>query len=269
LWFTLFDADRDEPYAVKQTFAAPAAPPDAWIGIGGSAFAPSHAEGHAHGLGRSAAWRLDLRDGAAPLRHLPREWMYRAPIPRTKLESPHPAATFDGQLDVDGERIDVSGWRGMAGHNWGAEHAARWIWLHGIAFAEDEAAWLDLSLGRIRIGPMLTPWIANGAIEVGDERVRLGGPRPARVEASPAGCRILLRGARVEALARPGHSVAWRYADPKGGEHHSLNCSIAELRVRLERPAPGALELTTAHCGAYELGTTDTSHAIPLQPFED
>ena len=269
VWFTLFDAARPEPYAVKQTFAAPASPPDAWIGIGGSAFGPAHAEGHAHGLGRDASWQLDLRDGAAPLRHYPRSWMYRAPLPRTKLESPLPSATFDGRLEAAGERIDVAGWRGMAGHNWGAEHAASWIWLHGVAFSGDEAAWLDLSIGRVRIGPVLTPWVANGAVETGGERYRLGGPRSARVEASPAGCRVVLKGARVEALARPGHSVAWPYADPGGGEHHSLNCSIAELSVRLERPGRAPVELSTAHGGAYELGTTDTSHGIPLQPFAD
>jgi len=269
VWFTYFDADRDEPYAVKQTFAAPAAPPDAWIGIGGSEFGPRHAEGHAHGLGRAASWHLDLRDGAGPLRHYPRSWMYRAPLPRTKLESPLPSATFDGRLEAGGERVDVTRWRGMAGHNWGAEHAATWIWLHGVAFDGDETAWLDLSLGRVRIGPLLTPWIANGAIEAGGERIRLGGPRRASVEATPAGCRIELGGTRVEALARPGHSVAWPYADPGGGEHHTINCSIAELRVRTARADGTPVELATAHGGAYELGTTDAGHGIPLQPFSD
>ena len=74
--------------------------------------------------GRSAAWELAMRGDAEPLRHLPREWMYRAPLPRTKLESPLPSATFDGTLEV-GERgrVEIAGWRGMAGHNWGAEHA--------------------------------------------------------------------------------------------------------------------------------------------------
>ena len=269
VWFTLFDADADGPYAVKQTFAAPAVPDDAWIGIGGSAFAPGHAEGHAHGRDRSASWQLDLREPAAPLRHLPREWMYRTPLPRTKLESPAPALTLDGRLEAGGRRIDVTGWRGMAGHNWGAQHAARWIWLHGVAFSGAETAWLDLALGRIRVGPVLTPWIANGAVETGGERIRLGGPRSAHVEATPASCRVVLKDARVEALARPGHSVAWPYADPDGGEHHSINCSIAELRARVERPGREPLELTTAHGGAYELGTTETGHGIPLEPFPD
>ena len=66
--------------------------------------------------------------------------MYRARLPRTKLLSPAPAARFSGSLTVDGRSIDVDGWRGMAGHNWGAQHAERWIWLHGLT---EDGDWLD------------------------------------------------------------------------------------------------------------------------------
>jgi hypothetical protein len=45
--------------------------------------------------------------------------------------SPAPAARFDGRLTVDSREIAVEGWRGMVGHNWGSQHAERWIWLHG------------------------------------------------------------------------------------------------------------------------------------------
>jgi hypothetical protein len=270
LWFTYFDAAADAPYAVKQTFAAPALTPGGWIAIGDSTFGPTGARGRAVGLDRLAAWQLQMTGGAEPLRHLPREWMYRAPLPRTKLETLRPDAVFSGHLDVAGERVEVTGWPGMAGHNWGAEHAAAWIWLHGIAFDETPGAWLDLSVGRVRVGRVLTPWIANGAVEVDGERIRLGGPRRAKVDATPHGCRVAVPNAVVEARPQPGQTVAWPYADPGGGEHHSLNCSIAELRVRLDRPGRPALELATHHGAAYELGTAaDGRHGIPVQPFAD
>jgi hypothetical protein len=176
---------------------------------------------------------------------------------------------FSGRLEIAGERVEVTGWPGMAGHNWGSEHAAAWIWLHGIAFDEAPGVWLDLSVGRVRVGRVLSPWLGNGALTVDGEQVRLGGPRRARVEATPAGCRVAVPGAVIEARSWPGQTVVWPYADPGGGEHHSLNCSIAELRVRLERPGRPPLELATAHGGVYELGTTDTSHGIPVQPFGD
>jgi len=270
LWCTYFDAEAGEPYAVKQTLAAPAEAPGGWIAIGESTFGPSGARGRAMALDRSAEWALEIRGAAEPLRHLPYAWMYRARLPRTKLESPLPDAVFTGSLELgDRDRVEVAGWPGMAGHNWGAEHAATWIWLHGTGFAGVPGAWLDLSLGRVRAGPVLTPWIANGALTVEGERFRLGGPRRARVRATPAGCRIELPGAVVEALPPPGQTVAWPYADPGGAEHHSLNCSIAELHVRLERPGRPPLELATAHGGVYELGTTPSGHGIPVQPFRD
>jgi hypothetical protein len=121
----------------------------------------------------------------------------------------------------------------------------------------------------VRIGPVLTPWVANGALAIDGERIRLGGPRRVRVEATPAGCRVALPGAIIEARSRPGQTVAWRYADPGGGEHHSLNCSIAELRVGVERRGHPPLALASAHGGTYELGTGDTGHGVPLQPFAD
>ena len=265
LWCTYSDARAGTPYAVKQTLPAPAVEPGGWIRIGESTFGPGAARGRAEGRGRSAAWTLDLRGDAAPLRHLPRAWMYRAPVPRTKLESPLPGATFDGTLELGGRGpVTVAGWRGMAGHNWGAEHAATWIWLHGVAFEGEPGAWLDLSVGRVRLGPVLTPWIANGAVHVRGERTRLGGTRPARVTATPEGCRIEVAGAFIEARSPAGQTVAWPYADPGGGEHHSLNCSIAEVSVRI-----AGRELRSAHGGVYELGVPPGAHGVELQPFPD
>jgi hypothetical protein len=263
VWCTYSDAAAGAPYAVKETIPGPEAAD--WIRIGESTFGPAGARGHASAHGRSARWELAMRGDAQPLRHLPRELMYRAPLPRTKLESPLPSATFDGTITVgDRPPVAVEGWRGMAGHNWGAEHAATWIWLHGIAFEGEPGAWLDLSVGRVRIGPLLTPWIANGAIQAGGERRRLGGPRPARVTATPEGCRVEVPGAVIEARAPAGQTVAWPYADPGGGEHHSLNCSIAEVTVRA-----GGRELHTAHGGVYEHGIAPGAHGVELQPFPD
>jgi hypothetical protein len=265
VWCTYSDAEAGAPYAVKETLPDPVAYAAGWIAIGDSRFGPSGARGHARAQGRSATWELAMRGDAQPLRHLPREWMYRAPLPRTKLESPLPSAAFDGTLTVgDREPVPVEGWAGMAGHNWGAQHAATWIWLHGVAFADAPGAWLDLSVGRVRVGPVLTPWIANGALQAGGKRTRLGGPRPARVHATPQGCRVELPGVVIEARSPAGQTVAWPYADPGGGEHHSLNCSIASVTVSLRDR-----QLHTAHGGVYEHGVAPGAHGVELQPFPD
>jgi hypothetical protein len=48
-----------------------------------------------------------------------------------------------------------------------------------------------------------------------------------------------------------------------------LNCSIAQVRLRVERPGRPAVELATAFGGAYELGQRETDHGVPVQPFPD
>ena len=71
-------------------------------------------------------------------------------------------------------------------------------------------------------------------------------------------------GAVVEARSPAGQTVAWPYADPGGGEHHSLNCSIAQVTVR-----HAGRELRTGHGGVYELGIPPGAHGVELQPFPD
>jgi hypothetical protein len=178
---------------------------------------------------------------------------------------------------VDGrQRIEVAGWRGMTGHNWGTEHAARWVWLHGTAFADEPGAWLDVALGRVRIGRTLTPWVANGALAVDGRRHRIRGLlRPSRVDARPGTLEAQLAGpgvrARVTLRAPEPQTVAFTYADPGRDEvHEVLNCSLAELHLRVERSGRPPVELATAHGGVYELGLPpDAGHGVPLEPFPD
>jgi hypothetical protein len=272
LWCTVFDATAGRPYAVKQSFADDEA-------AAGREPIGARARGSAGAGGRTAAWDLEIAGRARSLRHLGRGVLYRAPLPRTKLESPRPDAVFGGVLDLEGaggRRIEVAGWRGMTGHNWGSEHAATWVWLHGTAFADEPDAWLDVALGRVRIGGTLTPWVANGAVSLSGRRHRIGGlRRPPRVDAHPGALDADLHGPgvrlRVTVRAPAAQTVAFVYADPSGhDEHEVLNCSLAELHVRVERAGRPPVELATAHGGAYELGLpAGTPHDVPLEPFPD
>jgi hypothetical protein len=282
LWCTVWDAEAGPPYAVKQSLPGP--PP---AGPGRSREGSSGAEqgfrgardrfaGAAEALGRAASWDLSAAGTEPALRHLPRAWMYRAPLPRTKLESPRPDAVFTGWIEAGGRRTEVAGWRGMTGHNWGSEHAERWVWLHAVGFAEAPGAWLDVALGRVRIGRAVTPWVANGALALDGRRYALGGlgrVRSTRVDARPGSLRAVIGGAgvvaRVEVAAPAGQTVAFAYSDPGGGEHHALNCSIAEVRLRVERAGRPALELASAFGGAYELGLRETDHGVAVEPFPD
>ena len=133
LWFTLFEPSG--PRAAKLTVPGPESGGADWLRVGEARIGSDGATGSIPSRGSTAAdaaWELALEGAEEPLFHLPASWLYRAPLPRTKLLSPAPAARFSGRIEVDGRSIEVDGWRGMAGHNWGAQHAERWIWLHGL-----------------------------------------------------------------------------------------------------------------------------------------
>jgi hypothetical protein len=265
LWFTLFEAAG--PRASKVTLPAPAAAGGGrWLRIGEASMGEGVAVGEAETGG---AWDLRFEAAEPPLFHLPRAWMYRTPLPRTKLLSPAPAARFDGRLSVDGREIAVDGWRGMVGHNWGAQHAERWIWLHALASG---GAWLDAAIGKVRIGPLVTPWIGNGAISIDGRRYALGGPG-VEVRETPNRCEFLIRGrgvaVRGTVSAPSDRFVGWTYADPDGSEHHTVNCSIADMHATVERKGRPPLELVVQDGAAYELGMRERDHGIVIQPYPD
>jgi hypothetical protein len=275
IWCTVFDASAGAPFMAKATSKHLERPREGWIEVGEQArFGPDGAAGRCGG----ASWSLRFTRLEGPLRHLRPELLYCAPLPRTKLTSPAPLASFDGTVELPGRApIELSGWQGMVGHNWGAEHAERWIWLHGCLFEEDRTAWLDVALGRIELAGRMTPWVANGALGLAGERHRIGGllgHRPT-VEESPSGATVVLTGAgglalTVRAAVPPGTAAGWRYADPDGGEHDVVNCSIASLQMQVADGRTSASGvLSSRHGGVYELGMREHDHGVALAPFSD
>jgi hypothetical protein len=272
LWFTLFGP---EPAAAKVTPGPEALSRGGgqFIRVGDSVFADGRVTGSALG----ASWDLTFEHPEPELRHLPRDWMYRAPVPRTKLVSPFPAARFSGQVQFGDRTVQLDGWPGMVGHNWGAQHAERWIWLHGSSFEGQGAdTWLDVAVGRIKVGPWTTPWIANGVLSIAGERQRIGGierARATRIDERPDHASFTLPGAGVTLAGDVGapreRFVGWTYADPDGSEHNTVNCSIAEMKLNVRRDAGPPLELSTAHGAAYELGMREHDHGMQIQAYPD
>jgi hypothetical protein len=164
----------------------------------------------------------------------------------------------------------------MVGHNWGAQHAERWTWLHGASFEGGEDAWFDAGLGRIKVGPWTTPWIGNGMLYLDGERHRLGGierTRSTEVRDRPTECEFVLPGKELSVRGRvfsePKNFVAWVYADPDGPQHNTLNCSISDMELTVERDGARVRTLSLSGGAAYEIGMRETDHGIPVQPFPD
>ena len=175
------------------------------------------------------------------------------------------------------EVVHLENWPGMVGHNWGAEHAERWIWIHGAGFDDRQPSdYVDIAAGRIKIGRWTTPWIANGAIALDGEVMRLGGlgrTYGTTFDEQPGGCEFVVPGGHVTLRGAVGapldRFVGWVYADPGGGEHHAINCSVADMRFRVERPGEPHVHLQVEGGAAFELGMRETDHGATVQPFPD
>jgi hypothetical protein len=279
LWFTLFDAAASGPRATKRQFGADEvdALNHSYIRVADATLGEGRATGSVSTEALEAKWDLSFSDQHEPFHHLPREFLYRAPLPKTKFLSPYPDAIFNGRLEVAGERIEVDGWRGMIGHNWGAEHAERWVWVQGAAFeGRSPEDYFDMAVGRIKVAGLTTPWVGNAMLMLDGTPHRLGGFErvpSTEVEEEPTSCRFELRGRGVKLTGRvagePKDFVAWIYADPVGPEHNTLNCSISDLALDVELDGRPAERLTVNGAAAYEFGTRDTDHGIPVQPYPD
>jgi hypothetical protein len=279
LWFVLFDAEAAGPRATKRQFGADelATAPDTYIRVADATLADGRATGHVETAALEAKWDLSFSDEHQPFHHLPRDFLYRTPLPKTKFLSPYPDAVFNGLLELDGERIEVEGWRGMIGHNWGAEHAERWVWVQGSGFeGRSPEDYFDMAVGRIKVGGATTPWVGNGMLMLGGEAHRLGGfghIPSTEVSEQPTSASFELKGkgARVSGTVRaPAKDfVAWVYADPVGPEHNTLNCSISDLELNVELGGRPAETLRVSGAAAYEFGTRDKDHGVPVQPYPD
>jgi hypothetical protein len=278
IWFTLFDRSADGPRAAKVTVPASgvSAPAGSWIRVADAEIGPEEAEGSLDTEALGAAWSLTFDGNREPCKYLPADWLYEAPLPRTKFVAPLPDARFEGRLEIDDESIELAGWPGMIGHNWGSEHAERWIWIEGTGFADAPGTYFDAGAARVKLGSKVSPWVPSGCLVLEGVPHRLGGLgaiASSRIEESPAVCSFLLHGndiavhGRIEAPEKD--FVGWVYADPKGPEHNTVNCSVADLELTVERPGLPPRQLSLPGGGAYELGMRETDHGIPIQPFPD
>jgi hypothetical protein len=279
LWFVLFDSQAAGPRATKRQFGPDELgfAPDSYIRVADATLTDGRAIGRVATDVLEAKWDLSFSDTHEPFHHLPRDFLYRANLPKTKFLSPYPDATFNGHLEVGGERIAIEGWRGMVGHNWGAEHAERWVWIQGSGFeGRSREDYFDMAVGRIKVAGRTTPWVGNGMLFLDGKPHRLGGfghVPSTEVSEEPTAARFELKGKGVKVsgnVRAPAKDfVAWIYADPVGPEHNTLNCSISDLHLHVEFDGRSAETLRVPEAAAYELGTRDTNHGIPVQPYPD
>jgi hypothetical protein len=271
LWVTWFS-----PTGVRATKLndLPASPSGHGLSCGPASQGPAGTRGSVESDQLSAQWDLAFAPRTAGLEHLHSAFLYRAPLPRTKATSPVPDLDVEGTLVLDGTPVDLTGWTGMLGHNWGTEHAARWIWLRASGFGENGTGFLDAVLGRVRVGPALAPWTAFGALELDGTRHQLGGllARGTSVALSDNGATIGLAGSglsvRIRAEVSPPATVGWEYSDPAGHRHEVVNSSVADISLTIDR-GPSREAFHPSRRGVLEVGGDRRAFDVPLQPFAD
>lgn len=278
IWFVLFDREADGPRATKVTVPAAelSVPPGSWVKVDGAEIGPGRAVGAVDTDAVEASWELTFSGDAEPCKYLPSDRLYETRLPKTKFVAPFPNARFEGKLEIDGETIEIGDWPGMIGHNWGSEHAERWVWLEGTGFGGSPDTYFDAGAARIKLGPWTTPWVPSGMLMLDGKAHRLGGfghIRAAEIAESAGECSFALPGkdimVRGKVSAPKKDFVGWIYADPKGPEHNTINCSVADLELTVERPALPPLQLSLPGGAAYELGMREKDHGIPVQPYPD
>jgi hypothetical protein len=262
-WLTFFDASAGPPRALRVTASEPLGDPGAaWVRSSLGEIGPSGSRGAlSDAAAPSTSWDLHWEPRAGEVPYLPARWLYDRPVPRSNAAALVPAAAASGTLVLDaGEVLRIDGWEAMVGHNWGSEHAHQWCWMHAGHLGEDGRGWLDLALVRIRIGPLLTPWIASGAIDLDGRRYA---PAPLhRVTCERAGEQTTARvslssgaAVTVQLSAPPHDTVTWDYASPRGPGRAVENCSVADARIVLQS-ASGTRSHVVTGIAAVEHGLT-------------
>jgi hypothetical protein len=256
LWCTYFGGNAS-PVARRTADARPLPEPEAggWARIDGAEIGPAGASGEL----ADCRWSVSWSAAAEPLPYLPATLLYDQRVPRSNGAALVPDATFDGTLTVAGATVAMTGWRGMVGHNWGSDHADRWVWLHTSGLgSRDPAGWLDLILARVRVGRWLTPWLPAGALQIDGRRhpirataarglhLRIDGPR-LELEIP----RLEGGGLRVEADSPAERTATWDYPTPSGAVRDVRNCSVASARLVLGTSGACAIDGTLA----VEIGT--------------
>jgi len=275
LWAIVFDGEARQCVAVKREvpigdcrFAGDVSPE---VRVADATLGGAEAHGAATSAGHTIGWTLAMRGEPRALLLLPPA-MYEARLPRAKSLVPVPLALFDGQLTVDGRRLEVAGWVGSQNHNWGSRHTDHYAWGQVAGFDGQPDTFLEVATARLRLGPLWTPPMTPLVLRHAGREHRLNATRltlRARTQLSyftwsfaTGDDEVTIEGT-IEA---PRWAVVGlRYRNPPGGEKHCLNTKLARCRLVIADRRTGTTEtLHSAHRAAFEILTDDRDHGVTI-----
>ncbi|HEY2772822.1 MAG TPA: hypothetical protein VGK20_02090 [Candidatus Binatia bacterium] len=273
LWAIFFDKERARTTAVKEVVPLAAcsfSTEGLDVRIAGATLDTRRADGSAASHGHQVRWSLDHGDAMAPLLLLPRE-AYERGLPRAKALVGSPNARLDGSLVVDGEVIDVDGWRGSQNHNWGSRHTDSYAWGQVAGFDDAPDVFLECATAQVRVGPVWTPRLSFVVVRAGGleiARRRFVTALRARGEWSFFEWKLRSSGPSGSidvAIRAPREAFAGlAYANPPGGTKTCLNTKLAACTLSVEQPGQPRRTWVTANRAAFEILTDRTDHGVAI-----
>jgi hypothetical protein len=221
--------------------------------------------------GRSAAWELRIDPGDEPPVKLLTERGYRAPFPTAKTLVRHPLATFDGQLELDGARLDIRQWTGSVNHNWGRRHTPAYAFGQVCGFDEVPDSSLEIVTAHAAVGPVSLAAatlfvLRHGGGEFGVRSVLAA--RRTHGEYRPFtwsfGGRAGAATIDGEITAEPADVIGLTYYDTTGKTKYCYNSALATCRIRLRDSAFGDVELIASRRAMLEILLPEPHPTVPL-----
>jgi hypothetical protein len=269
-WFIFFDGEKGTTFAHRQTepFASAAfldaGDPDLDVRAAGLALSLG---GRGSASGRFDApqgpatvdlsWQVDPSPIARPLSIFPWRILRTGPVPKTKLLTPFPALRFSGRVTLPSGAVDLSGWTGMQGHNWGKEHPFEYAWGQCVFPADD--AMVEGFTGRIQLAGRTTPAISALVVRQGARTYAFDTILDVwrqQADVSLDTWALTLRSGDGEATLHMDASgrpmVCLGYGNPDGRLSYCFNSKLAKVTLTV-RPVDGAsFTCVSEHGGALE-----------------
>ena len=274
VWAVWSDGTTRQTHAFKEEFPLDdcAFGRDAMhVQAGDNRLVPGHLTGTLRHQGRQLDWDLHYDDGQPPLLFLP-EAFYQRGLPKAKSLVSRPHIRLNGSLNLDGERIDVTGWAGSENHNWGSQHTDRYAWGQVVGFDNAPEAFLECATAQVRLGPLYSPRLSIAALRLDGETLlfnSLGQALKARADYHPFDWQLhtASRDARlsIHMNTQPERAAALTYYNPPGGNKYCLNSKLARVTVTLRRRGQPERMLHSAHGGAFEILTDQLPAGLTLQ----
>ncbi|MEY4515574.1 MAG: hypothetical protein RLZZ450_7696 [Pseudomonadota bacterium] len=289
LWAIAFDQRGRRKLAQKTTYplrAARLAEVPFSFGLPDAELSHGAARGTVGQGAESLSWDLHFASDQAPFLPFRYPRMYSGAFPRSKSLTPFPDTRVYGSFSAWGERWELDGWRGAQGHNWGKSHAHAYGWVHCNALSPAPGAqpledtWLEALSGRVRLGPVVTPFLSVAGIKHQGRLFRFDAARAIvsrkvavqarpraherRIDTGSFGFELRQDGATLVASFHAEHDqfAGLSYRDPDGQVLACLNSKLARGQLTLSYEGRSTTLYTDQ--AALELGIRSTDHGVVL-----